>query len=240
MKKIIPFLTFIMLLMTACGADAPAQTPLPTEPALIGAVKIESPSLGAVIYAEAIYVSGSAQGTDDFRLQIETAEGISIFDGIVTAIQGHWVREVLHSYTDDPTELVIRALATDKRVSLQYDEVVVLLAPLEFRPEGIFAIILSPLANMAVGGDALEVSGTASGIPDGRLTLILRNDKEMLDKQVIVQFNPYVIDERTWSADLLTNGYTGTATIDLSYHDPESDSDVLLDSISIIIGSAAG
>jgi len=234
------FLLFIIASLSACGSDTPTEPPAPTQPPLIGAVDITSPKLGSVIYAETLYVSGTIQGVDVFKLHIETLTGEILFDGEITGIDGHWNKEIVHDYTGEPIEAIIQAKSTDSRVSLQYDELPILIASVVYREEGIFGLVLSPTEQQSVGGDSLQIEGTASGIPDNRLAIMLRHDEGLVDKQVIILDNPYRIDARTWSADLLTNGYLGTAFIDIAYTDPETNSEHILDTISIIIGSAAG
>ena len=111
---------------------------------------------------------------------------------------------------------------------------------LDYREAGISGLILFPTEGLSVGGDSIQIEGTASGIPDNRLSISLRHDEGLIDKQVIILDNPYRIDARTWSADLLTNNYQGVATIDIAYIDPQTNSEQILDTISIVIGSAAG
>lgn len=235
------FLLFIIASLSACGTDTtPDETPAPTEPPLIGAVEISSPKLGSVIYAETLFVSGTIQGVDSFNLLIETVSGEILFDGEITGIDGHWNREIIHGYTGEPIEAIIHAKSTDSRVSLQYDERPILIASVAYREEGVFGLILFPTEGQSVGGDSIQIEGTASGIPDNRLSILLRHDEGLIDKQVIFLDNPYRIDARTWSADLLTNNYQGVATIDIAYTDPQTNSEQILDTISIVIGSAAG
>ena len=234
------FILFFITLLSACGTNTPAETPSPTEPPLIGAVEITSPKLGSIIYAETLFISGTIQGVDAFTLHIETATGEVLFDGTITGIDGYWSREIVHGYAGEPIEAIIQAKSTDSRVSLQYDELPILISSLAYREEGIFGLILFPSEQQSVGGDSIQIEGTASGIPDSRLSVTLRYDEGLIDKQIIVLDNPYRLDERTWSADLLTNGYLGTAFIDIAYTDPETQSEQILDTISIIIGSAAG
>jgi hypothetical protein len=234
------FILFFIIILSACGADTPAEPPTPTEPPLIGAVQITSPKLGSVIYAETLYISGTIQGVDAFTLHIETVTGETLFNGEITGVNGHWNREIIHGYTGEPIEAIIQAKSTDSHVSLQYDELPILISSLTYREDGIFGLVLFPSEQQSVGGDSIQVEGTASGIPDSRLSILLRHDKGLIDKQIIVLDNPYRIDERTWTADLLTNGYLGTAFIDIAYTDSETKSELILDTISIIIGSAAG
>ena len=235
------FLLSIIVLSSACGADTlPAESPTPTEPPLVGAVKITSPKLGSVIYAETLFISGTIQGVEAFKLHIETVNGEILFNGEITGIDGHWNTEIVHGYSGEPIEALIQAKSTDSRVSMQYDERPILIASVAYREEGIFGLILYPTEQQSVGGDSIQIEGTASGIPDNRLSLLLRHDEGLIDKQIIILDNPYHIDARTWSANLLTNGYLGTAFIDIAYTDPETNSEQILDTISIIIGSAAG
>ena len=230
----------IIAVLSSCGTNFPAETPMPTEPSLIGRVDIASPQLGSIIYAELLFASGSIQGVDAFQLRVETVDGDVLYDAKITGIDGHWRREIVHGYSGEPIEAVIRAKSANSQVKSVYDEVPILISSLAYREEGIIGKILFPTEQQTVGGDSIQVTGTASSIPDNRLSLMLRYDDGLLDKQIIALDNPYQIDERVWSADLLTNGYLGEAFIDIAYTDPETDSEEVLDTISIIIGSVAG
>lgn len=235
-------LAIIILIVSACGAgDAvPDVPPTPTEPPLIGGVDIFSPQLGSIIYAETLAVGGSIDGVDAFRLTIETVNDDPLFDGIINNVNGSWQSEIIHGYQGEPIEAILTARSTDRRVSLVYDELAILIASVNYREDGIFGQILFPSDAQQVGGDAIQVSGTVSGLPDNRLSIMLRHDEGLIDKQIITIDNPYRIDERVWSADLLTNGYLGRATIEVSYTDPVTETEHILDTISIVIGSAAG
>lgn len=236
-----PYLILMLVMMlSACGGDAPAETPMPTEPPLIGGVRITSPQLGSVIYAEVLVVAGTIEGVDSFQLEIETVDGMALFDGEIQGHDGHWRLEIVHDYAGEPVETVIRAKSTDDRVSLQYDEVPILVSSLRFRDAGVFGTIWSPLPEQSLGGDSIEVMGTASGIPDSRLTILLRHDGGLIDQQVITLDNPYRVDERVWIANLLTNGFLGEATIEIAYVDIQTESEQILDTISILIVSEAG
>lgn len=240
MLKIFLTLLTILLLLSACGANTPATTPVPTQPALEGAVQITSPQLGSIIYAEALAITGTIEDVEGFQLEIETLDGETLFDGEVAAVDGMWGREIIHGYEGEPIEAIIRAKSTDNRISNPYVEVPILLSSLTYREEGILGQILSPTGSQSVGGDFIEIMGTSSGILDNRLTIMLRHDEGLLDKQVIVLDNPYLIDERVWTASLLTNGYVGNAIVEIAYTDSETESEQTLDTISIIIGSVAG
>lgn len=240
MRNVFLSLVIALLMIAGCTSDEPSETSMPTQPPLVGHVEITSPKTGAIIYAETLYIGGSIQGVDRFQLQVQTLDGDMLYDSGVMGVAGHWNIEIPHAYVGEPIEAIVRAKSSDDRVTLPYGEMSILISSLDNRPEGIFGAILAPADGSPAGGDAIQVNGTASGIPDNRLTVTLRDDKGLIDKQVIVQDNPYHVDERTWSADLLTNGYTGTAMIDLAYTDSDSGAETLLDSISIVIGSAAG
>ncbi len=240
MYRLLLILT-ITLLASACSGDvAPDLTPAPTEPPLIGGVNIVSPQLGSVIHAEVLSASGTIDGVEAFRLELETVDGEILFDGIINSQGDAWRAEVILDYVGEPVEAVLRAKSKDRRVSLQYDELSLLIAPMTLRDEGVFGIVLSPSEDQQVGGDAIQISGTASGISDSRLSIVLKHDEGLIDKQIIRLDNPYQVDERVWSADLLTNGYMGRATLEVSYTNPETESEQILDTISILIGSVAG
>lgn len=239
MPRQISYLITIFLLVS-CGPNAPAETPVPTEPSLEGQVQVTSPQLGSIIYAEMLAVAGVVEEIETFQLEIETLDGVMLFDGEVRSANGQWSEEIVHGYHGEPIEAVIRAKPLDHRVTQAYHEVPILIASLAYRDEGTFGSVLFPSDQQSVGGDAIEVMGTASGIPENRLSIMLRHDEGLIDKQVITLNNPYQVDERMWLANLLTNGYQGEAFIDIAYTNNETETEQILDTISIIIGSAAG
>lgn len=240
MLKIFLTLLSILLFLSACGANEPATTPVPTQPALEGSVQITSPQLGSIIYAETLAITGIIEDVDTFQLQIETLDGETLFDGEIATTGGTWSREIIHGYAGEPIEAIMRAKSTHNSISNPYVEIPILLSSLTYREEGILGQILSPTESQSVGGDSIEIMGTSSGILDNRLTIMLRHDEGLLDKQIIVLDNPYLIDERVWTVSLLTNGYVGNATVEIAYTDSETESEQPLDTISIIIGSVAG
>lgn len=237
-KQIIYFV--ILFLLASCGTDTQSKTPVPTEPPLEGRVQVTSPQIGSIIYAEVLAIAGTIEDVDAFQLQIETLDGVMLFDGEIEGVDGRWSREIVHHYDGEPIEAVIRAKSTNSRVTLTYSEVPILIASRAYREDGIFGSILFPADQQSVGGDAIEITGTASGIPNNRLSIMLRHDEGLIDKQIITLDNPYQIDERVWVSNLLTNGYQGEAFIDITYTDNETETEQILDTISIQIGSAAG
>ena len=229
-----------MLFSAACSPAAPASTPtavIPTPNS--GTVEILTPQAGAIIYADMLYLAGTAAGvTDGFTIQVVGADEQVIAQATVPAGSANWQVELPHGYSGDPTEAIITALpaAGDG----EYDRVTVALAG-EQRPEGSFGSITAPAEGDTLGGDVIEVSGRGSGLFENSLLIsLIAADGAVLDNQIITLNNPYFIDDVPWRVELSTRNYSGSAAIHIFYQSMSGNDDVTLDSTEIHLTQEAG
>lgn len=221
----------ILTLLIICAACAPAAAPsnvtvFPTQPPLPGSVTINHPPDGSIIYAEALYLEGSASDLPaaGFRLEVTSALDELLADVMIQPEANDWSIELVHEYAGDPIEVTILALPADETIDNTYDIVSSVIAPLETRPDGAFGSLLSPARGALVGGDVLQIVGTASAIPDNELTIQLTEPDETVINETSTTINsPYPLDEIVWEANLETTGYTGPAIVIVSYSDENGE-----------------
>lgn len=230
-----------IVFLAACGMpNIPAETPTPTVPPLIGDVTIDQPESGSIIYAETMLLSGTASDVpaEGFLLRLTINEE-TIVESTIQPEDGVWSVQWVHQYTGEPTEATLTALSPNPLVQAEYITSLIVLSSVAHRPEGVFGRLLFPNDEEVLGGDQLEVRGTASGIPDNTLTVVLENSEGIISQQTAIIDNPFFIDEMIWSADLTVTGETGPATIRVYYTD-ESGEEVLLDEVDIMLSMVAG
>jgi hypothetical protein len=243
-------LIFAMLMMVIAACTPAASDPgtgeltvLSTEAPLPGSVEIEVPENGAIIYAETMFISGTASDLPDggFQLEVVTASGEQLVETTVQPDDGSWQVELVHGYEGDPMEAQIFALPVDTTIQGEYDVETIAVSSQDNRPEGTFGSIISPGEGVTLGGDSIEVSGTASGLFENTLVVVLEDaEGSVLDEEILTITNPYFIDEMVWSATLETDGYTGEATIRAYYQDAQDGDEVTLDEVTFTLQVAAG
>lgn len=234
----------LLLLAAACGPGQPEATPTPTAPALTGSVAILLPASGAIIYSEVLNVSGTANSlpNNQFTLQLENIDGDTVNQSVITVAEnGNWEVELTHGYSGEPSEFTILALPTNGATSDDYDAASVVIAGNSYRPEGTFGSIISPADGSTIGGDSVEVTGTASGLFENEFVLALvdSNGNEV-SRQNVTVYNPNFIDDMPWTAELATAGYLGSATIRAFAISARDGSEIPLDSVSVTVSDAAG
>lgn len=235
-----------LILAGACGPGTPAATLPPTPPEITGRVEITMPQPATVVYAEALYLSGTAENIPDnrFTLHLLDSDDQLLAQTAVTVQEdGRWQVELVHGYSGDPDEASILALPSYPGAPAggTYAARSIMLAGSSARPEGAFGSITGPLEGDSIGGDFIQVSGTVSGVFENEFTLeLVSADGRVIDQRPVLTANPYYVDEVPWSAELATNGYTGPATVrayDLSAHD---GSEIALASVNITLTNTAG
>ncbi len=229
----------VMLLLAACGGTGDSQT-ASDAPGVI----IRQPVDGSAIYAPALYIAGSSGQAQTFRVQISGDGGEVLAQATVEAAAGEWSLELVHNYTGEPIEAVIRAVpvtdAADDESETIYSAVSVLLADLSYRPDGTRGRITVPADGDDMGGDVIPVAGLASGVADNAITLTLTaEDGRVLDTQTIAMRNPYLIDELGWEGTVSAGDYTGPATLTALFPASEGGDDASA-RVRINITGAAG
>ena len=202
-------------------------------------VSITHPPDGSILYAESLFVAGTASAPQTFRVELVDFNGAVIADGIVETAGGGWSLEVPHSYQGDPGEATVRAVPLDEG-SDQYDQSLVLLSPLDERPEGAFGTVTFPAVGAEVGGDVIPVEGRASGLPGNALTIeLIGDDGAAIDSQLVILQNPYYVDDLPWSVTISPQDYVGSATIHVYFSPPDAETPTV-EVIPVVVGSAAG
>jgi hypothetical protein len=208
-------LLFLMALffLAACAPSVVVTPTAPVSavtPAPSSVVNFSYPPEGTIVYADKVYLSGTAQNITTFHLQLIGTDKNVLARATVQVKDGQWQVEVPHTYMGEPTEVTIFALpADDAAEGSEYGVTTIALAGKTYRPEGTFGQITDPAAGSAVGGDSIQVSGSASGVFENTFTLALMNGDRVIDQQTVTMINPYFVDDVPWSAELKTNGYTG-------------------------------
>jgi hypothetical protein len=243
MRHIALFLTLIIL-----AACAPAQsggvTIIPTQVSLQGNVNITYPISGSIIYAEALFLQGTASNipAEGFRIQIIAPDDTILAETIVQADDDTWQLELVHEYSGEPIEAIIIARSLDNAVPEDYDIESIIISSSEYRPEGVFGAIIAPAPNSTVGGDQIPIIGRGSGFFEGTFILALEeaDDGTEISQVVVTMFNPYFIDDMIWEVDLPTNGFTGHAVLRMFYQSAATGEEIDIERVELVISSVAG
>lgn len=237
----------IMALLAACTPpnQAPQPTALPDVEDIQGTVDITFPQSGAIIYAETLYLTGTADNLPDegFRLQVITDNDETLMETVVTPPdeRDNWTTEVAHEYDGDPIQAQVLALPADSDITIEYDRETIVISSQDNRPEGVFGSVTLPTDDATVGGDVIPVSGTASGLFENTLIVTLTaSDGTQLDEEILTITNPYFIDEVNWSTELNTDDYTGPATVRAYYISAQDGEEITLDEVDVMLSMAAG
>ncbi len=228
---------FSILALAGCRSGSIAS-PAPAAPQLLGMVTINTPASGALIYAEVLQIAGTATGlpANQFLLTLVGPDEVELARSIISVNEGRWQVELPHTYQDVPIEVAITAKSPDPNISTPYAVGLIALGGLDYRPEGTYGYITFPPAGSSVGGDSVQVEGLASGLPDNRLAVRLRDtDLQIINEQIVSIYNPYFVDEMPWTAEVATNNYTGPASLEIL-----QDNDTILSSITLNLETAAG
>lgn len=239
MRRLYIFLLIIIL--AACGAVPEETSNDPANPVMEGDVRITFPQSGTVVYSEALYVEGTAADVpeDGFILRAVLPDDSVLTETTITPDSDEWSVDMLHNYTGDPTQIILEAIPANGADGY-YSEQSLIISQLTYRPEGTFGTLLSPTPEMAVGGDLIEVVGTASGIPSNTVTISLtERDGTLISEIEYAIPSPYNIDEVLWITDLPTADYTGLATVTVTYVDADGETQTLGEA-DIIVSVVAG
>jgi hypothetical protein len=200
-------------------------------------VRITFPPNGSILYSEAITIRGTSSAQSRFRVEVLADDDV-VVAGVVSAQVGDWSIELPHAYTDDPTEVMIRAVPLSSEG--EYDSVLAVLSPLSERPEGAFFRISSPVVGADVGGDVIAIEGRASGVPANALTFRLTNDRGLtIDERIVLLDNPYFVDDIPFTVEVSTGDYLGSALLTVIAGFP-NDEQAHQEVVAITIIGAAG
>lgn len=244
--KLILASSLLIIFIMACTASETDNnaTLAPTQATLEGSVEITLPPSGAVIYAEVIYLSGTANNipAEGFQLQLIAPDDSIIAEATVPQPETEeWAINIVHNYVGDPSEINIVAKSVNSNNVLAYDIETILLATMDNRPDGTFGEITAPSEGTSIGGDSLLVSGHGSGFFENTFVLILETlDGEVLEEVIVMLNNPNFVDDMPWQAEIPRGDFIGNARIRMTYQDMESGNIITLDSIDIVVSTVAG
>ncbi len=228
-----------LMLLVACTPAVPAT---PTALLPIGDVQIITPQTGSILYSPTLYISGTAVNVpaSGFILRAISADDAVIAEITIVPDGENWSVELTHTRPTEPTEITLYALPVGDVVG-DYDVVSIVLSLEDERPEGTFGMILAPFENDEMGGDVIPVYGTASGLFENTLIVVLEQpDGTLIQEQVITVNNPGIIDEVPWTAEIPTDDYTGAAVIRAYYQDANTGEKITIASVKVMLVFAAG
>ncbi len=244
-------LTSLILLFTACGGgsdssgsgfpenDEGFEAPTPTNRPLQSAVVIDHPSDGTIIYAETLYITGRvSEVAQQFNIEVVDIDGNVIYTITVDSLPGEWQRELVHGYTGEPSEFILRVVPASPDATFEiYDSSAILLSDVNNRPAGIYGAITQPINGAQIGGDMILVSGRISGAAQVRVEVVT-DTGDTLDTAEALMTNPYLLDEVIWQAEITLGNYIGQVT--LLAVAINADDEIELGRINLSIGAAAG
>jgi hypothetical protein len=245
MRHIIFFSLFILVLISACAPPPQGEfTLVPTLPSLQGDVDITYPISGSIIYAESLFLQGTASNipVEGFKIQVIAPDDSILAETIAQPEGDSWQVELLHKYTGEPIETVIIARSLNNAIPEDYDIESIVISSLEYRPEGVFGSIIVPTPNLTVGGDQIQVVGRGSGFFEGTFMLALEeaDDGTEISQVIVTMLNPYYIDDMIWEADVPTNDFTGYAVLRMYYQDAATGETIDVARVELVISSIAG
>jgi len=183
--------------------------------ALIGAgiidtlsVMLNTPTRGAVVYDSILTVSGQTEGVGNaVMIYVEPSQASPTFPGYSYAsevVDGRFSVDFIPAYNGSPLEMVVRVYGVNDvaRETLKAESVFVL-ATSDERPDGVYVDVLTPQPGDEVGGDVIGVSGRASGIMGGVLTVTLVDSNAVvMDTQTVTLQVVNLLDDVPWQANL--------------------------------------
>ena len=195
---------------------------------------IESPAAGGQVYTGTVRISGWVENLaqDEFTLSIVAPNGNVVNTQPIHLMNPNNVAKVpwsaamtITSYTGEAVIEVHARSADDKDVLLARSPVTiqqggsgstggnVVATGLPSNASGPVGSIDTPTANEAIGGDPIQVTGTAGGIPSNSFTLaLIAPDGNVLNSQLITLTGAET-NVVPWAAALGTSGYTGSAAL---------------------------
>ena len=237
----------IIILVTACTSTPQERggvTLVPTQAVLKGNVDITQPISGSIIYAESLFLQGTAHDipAEGFKIQVVTPDDLILAETTVIPEGENWQVELVHGYTGEPIETVIIARSVNNAIPEDYDIESVAISAAENRPEGVFGSLIAPSPDATVGGDQIQVVGRGSGFFENTFSLVLEeaDDATEIAQTIVTMTNPYFIDDMIWEADLATNDFTGHAVLRMIYHDAATGEIIEVDRVKIVVSSIAG
>lgn len=227
------------LFLASCGSTA--EQPASRAGTADGEAVFIYPQTGTLVYAEVLFISGTWTGEQPASLRVEgrDAAGTVLVQADIAAAGDTWQAELLHAYSGEPVEVLLRVLSPDG--STVHAESSIVLAGTGYRPTGSFGHILQPRAGQTLSGGSIRVGGSVSGLPDNTFQLTLSaEDGTILDETSLTVLNPYGIDEVPYEAELQTRAALGQVTLRAAARSTVDDSPIPLGSVDFILGTDPG
>ncbi|MEQ8671669.1 MAG: hypothetical protein RLP44_25705 [Aggregatilineales bacterium] len=224
MKKILLLIPF--LLLASCTTEDTPNT----------MVTITYPANGTVIYAEALTVQGTLQGDSERPIQIVLANQDN---QTTTTISGStWSVEIPLNYSGEPLQTTLSIRSEDGATTYATSQLII--ADLSYRPQGTFGTIIFPEDESTIGGDSIQIEGSASGIVGNFLTIrLIDSEDRVIREQTLIIVNPYFIDEVPWNVAIDLADVEEIAQVQLVSMDENGD-EIILDEVNVTIETAAG
>ncbi|GEM_PF-4681822 len=231
---------FCLLLLSACAPQEVAVVVTPT-PSLSGSVTFLFPSAGTIYYSETLTLNGQADGIGNDGFEVRVTHDILgvLATSRVYPLGQAWQVALPVVYDGEPVTVTIQAL--QPRTGTLYNETVAILSARSYRQEGAYASFFSHSDGDTLGGEQVAVSGTASLLPDTPLFVILvAADGATIyrEEAQLIAFN--ALDEVPFMLEIPLTAYKGNATLRLSILDATTQTEVILDELSVVVGAIAG
>ncbi len=235
--------TSLPALPTRTPAGGPLTTPSDNLYATLQAVPtsatgeqatIDSPAAGGTVYTGTVRISGGVENLsqDAFTLSILTPTGDVVNTQPINLMNPNHVAKVpwsaamtITSYTGNAIIEVRARSATDEDIVLARTPITiqragsgstggnVVATGLPSNASGPVGSIDTPTANEGIGGDPIQVTGTAGGILTNSFTLaLIAPDGNVLNSQTI-SLTSAETNVVPWAAALGTSGYKGIAEL---------------------------
>lgn len=181
-----------------------------------GTITLDSPPDGAIIYASALTVAGTAQGINSggFIATVTDAAGEVIARHNAPERDTNFSFELIHGYNGEPAPVTLTVTAADAPDDPPYVTRMVTLAALDHRPEGIYVDMLTPQMGDEIGGDEIDVRGRVSGLEARAFVVeLVGGDGAVIDSVEVVLPQGYLTDDLPWQAAIDPGEATGSAIL---------------------------
>jgi len=204
-------------------------------------VKLDTPAQGTVVYASSLTVSGQTEGVGSaVMVYVEPSILTPTFTGYSYApevVDGRFSVDFIPAYDGPPLQMVVRVYGVSdvERETLKAESTFILATVAE-RPAGMYVDVLTPQPGDEAGGDVIGVSGRASGVVGGVLTVVLvDSNAAVMDTQTVTLQTANLLDDVPWQANLKPGDGKGNAIIRVIGADG-----TVYQTIPVILSSAAG
>jgi hypothetical protein len=228
----------LLLAITGCTAGQPstpsAAVPSPDE------AQITHPRPGTVLYADTVVIAGIAAYPYGTSLSLYLDSPSWAIGPLAVPVRDNaWSVEVPLPAPGETSALEIALVAGELPDGPRLDLLRIVQAPLATRPAGAFGAIYAPDGSGVTGGDSIPVRGSVSGWGEASLLVALYAGGERIAAAPIAVDHPHPLDEVAWEVDLMSDGFTGPATLRLMATQAD-ESETILDEVDLMFSAVAG